>query len=247
MSLSKKLLLGFLIPVLMLIVAGTWSYMRFSTLSEGIGVLLDENDRSIQAANEMTVALERMDSAILIRSIGHENKAASILKTAESTFDTAFGLARGNVTLDGEEAILDSIKVAYEGYRSSITAHAQRGTIELYYDELYPAFLTTMHAIDRLRIVNQDEMYSEALQIADQSYRATLPGLVLVVAAILFTVLFAWLLSEYTVKPLRKLVHSVELWRSTGQYRRPDIHTGDEIQELADNLDMVDHAAARRE
>lgn len=127
MSLGKKLFLGFLIPVLMLTVSGTWSYLRFHTLSRSLQAILHENDRSIQAAREMSIALERMDSASLMILIGEGESSATVLAIADSVFEEAFVIAEGNITLDSEPAIIDSIKSAKAEYESALRPPARNG------------------------------------------------------------------------------------------------------------------------
>ncbi|MFH0881572.1 MAG: hypothetical protein V2A56_01170 [bacterium] len=247
MSLGKKLLLGFFIPVLMLLASGVWSWARFHTLSNRVQAMLVENDQSVQAAREMTVALERMDSALLLRMIGETATADSLDNDAVATFDSSLNLALNNITIYGEQAILDTIQVYYGEFRGVEAELHNSHRLDAYQQQGMPAFLRTKHAVDRLRRLNHREMYDQALLIADQAYRATLPGTILVVAAILFTLLFAWLLREHTVKPLAKLLHAVKLWPSTGHFRKPDILTGDEIEDLAESLDLVERSFGGRE
>lgn len=247
MSLGKKLFLGFLIPVLMLTVSGSWSYLRFRTLSHSLQTILHENDRSIQAAREMSIALERMDSATLMILIGDSRGADVVLEAADNALQEAFVIAKGNITLDSEPAILDSIQQAIANYRGSINQLGSSNTLDEYREKVLPKFLASQHTVNRLRRVNQEEMYENAVYMADQAYRATLPGSVLVVAAILFTVLFAWLLHEHMVKPLRRLVHAVKQWPTIGHFRKPELSTGDELEALAEGLEMVDRFSKPRE
>ncbi len=247
MSLGKKLLLGFFIPVLMLLASGVWSWARFHHLSNRVQAMLVENDQSIQAAREMTVALERMDSAMLLRMMGETATADTLDRNAVAVFDSSLKVALNNITILSEPAILDTVQQYYGDFRTIEAALRDNRQLNAYQQQAMPAFLRTKHAIDRLRLVNHQEMYDQALKIADQAYRATLPGTILVIAAILFSLLFAWLLSAHTVKPLGKLLHAVKLWPSTGHYRQPDILTGDEIEELAESLELVERTFTGRE
>ena len=246
MSLGKKLFLGFLIPVLMLFASGIWSWARFHQLTGRVQSMLVENDQSVEAAREMTVALERMDSAMLLRMIGETATADSLDDNAFNSFNTALNTALNNITIPGEQAILDTVKMFYGDFRHIEADLRNSRSLDAYQQQGMPAFLRTKHAVDRLRLLNHREMYNAALQIADQGYRATLPGTILVVAAILFTLMFAWLLQAHTVKPLAKLLHSVKLWPSTGHYRKPEILTGDEIEEISESLELVERSFGGR-
>jgi len=236
MKLGTKLGIGFTIPVVMLLAAGLWSYFRFDALSRGVDAMLRENDRSIQAANEMILALERMDSGALLYVASQRDQAASIVEQADSSFAEAFQIAEGNVTIDIEPAIVDSLRVLHSGFRSSLDALTRQPTLEQYRSEVLPAFLETKHEVSRLRRVNHVEMQDRAIQIGRRAYRASLPSVILAMAALLFTVLFAWLTHVYVVRPLAQVLHRARNLAKGQDYKGARIETGDELQELDEAL-----------
>ena len=67
MGLRLKILSGFLILVVMLIIAGIWSIYELRTVGSSVQKLLDENYRSINAAKRMILALERdIDKRVVV-------------------------------------------------------------------------------------------------------------------------------------------------------------------------------------
>lgn len=70
MSLRFKIMSGFLILALMLAIAGIWSIYELNSFGTSAEDLLDENYRSIKAAEMMLEALERQDSGILLLLFG---------------------------------------------------------------------------------------------------------------------------------------------------------------------------------
>lgn len=245
MTLGKKLMLGFIIPPLMLMAAGLWSYTRFNNLSNRVDAMLHENDRSIQAAAQMTEALERMDSATLMMVAGQPENAEPVLLDADSLFHNALRTAIGNVTIESEPIILDSLKASYETYEAAMEDFRSDPSFSVYSNEVMPAFLQTKQYIRRLRSLNADEMYSRAIYIGQQAYRATLPGTILMIAAVIFTLMFAWLIREHAVKPMRRLLKAAEQWPATGHFRNPEIETGDELEQLAEAMETVDRTFNR--
>ena len=240
MTLGKKLMLGFLIPVVMLLGAGFWSYHRFDSLRNHVDAMLAENDRSIQAAAMMTEELERMDSAALMMIAGDQANADLVRNQADSLFRHNFQLALGNITIAGETTLLDSLREAYDVFSFHLDSFETQPSIQQYNAVVGPAFETCKHYVRKLRILNADAMYDRAKYIGEQSYRATLPGMILMVGAVLFTLLFAWLIREHSVKPLRKLLKATEQWLTMDEYRNPEINTGDEIEELARTLENLE-------
>lgn len=236
MNLSRKLLLGFMIPVVMLLGSGIWSFARFHSLSDRVQNMLHENDRSIRAANTMTIALERMDSASLLRLTGDDERARAIQSDADSLFLGALRVASGNATIEGEVMLLDSLQGSFKAYRSALSLFAESPTFSAYSNTIAPRFFHVRRLLDRLHTINSEEMYDQALRVGQQAYRATLPGTILVGAAVLFTLIFAWLLHVHIVRPLRAMIASVEQWPTSGTYRPGEISTGDEVEQLHEAL-----------
>jgi len=69
MGLRTKILSEFLILTTMLLIARIWSIYELTRVGTSVQRLLDDNYKSINAANMMIEALERKDSAVLLSSI----------------------------------------------------------------------------------------------------------------------------------------------------------------------------------
>ena len=61
MGLRTKILSGFLILTMMLVVAGIWSIYELTRVGTSVQRLLDDNYKSINAGKMMIEALERED------------------------------------------------------------------------------------------------------------------------------------------------------------------------------------------
>jgi hypothetical protein len=244
-KLGPKLRIGFAIPVLMLLASGVWSYIRFDALSRGVDTMLRENDRSIRAANEMILGLERMDSGALLRVAGHASEATRIIVGADSGLTAAIEFAGGNVTNEAEPAILDSIHLAVGAFRTAVEALELDPSLESYLSDVYPAFLDAHRAMRSLRRVNEVEMESRASHIGRQAVRASLPSVVLATAAVLFTLLFAWFVRIFVVWPLRRILNGARGFVEKGEYQGGGVSTGDELQELDQVLSQACYGRER--
>ena len=74
LGLRQKLSLGFGGLLLIILIIGIQSIIYLTRLGSSIDVILQENYRSVIAAQEMKEALERMDSGILFISLGEEQQ-----------------------------------------------------------------------------------------------------------------------------------------------------------------------------
>ncbi len=239
MTLQKKLNFGFILLPILLLVAGGWSYYRFNTLSRDVQALLDEDYVSIHAAMTMTRALERMDSAALLFLSGDDSTARAILKAAEPRFAAALDTAGRNRTLPGEGKLIEGIERDIAAFRAALDDFFQAPSPDRYRRDVQPRFEAAMHSIEALRLANADAMYATALSLSESARRAGLPATIFIIAAVLFTLLFAWMTHLYIVAPLRQLLARVRRWRETGRFEPPEIETGDEIEQLAAELKEI--------
>ncbi|UCF62782.1 MAG: MCP four helix bundle domain-containing protein, partial [bacterium] len=118
MGLRIKILSGFLILALMLLIAGLWSIYELSTIGSSVQKILDDNYRSIHAAKIMKEALEREDSGILLLLLGKWEEGRAILTSADSLFNANLDLAFDNITIEGEQEQLKLIQSNYESYKN---------------------------------------------------------------------------------------------------------------------------------
>jgi len=109
LNLKTKILLGYLVVVVILVGVASWSIYNFMTLNDAINDIMVENYRSVIAAEGMMEALERQDSAELIFVFGQQEKALEIFKKNQMEFMKELSRAEDNITIAGEEEILNNI------------------------------------------------------------------------------------------------------------------------------------------
>ena len=78
-----------------------------------VDAVLADNERSLEAVAQMDVALERLDSAALLRLLDRDDEADPIDGPARARFREALAVARGNLTIDEEGRIVDAIEAAW--------------------------------------------------------------------------------------------------------------------------------------
>ncbi|MBU0754679.1 MAG: hypothetical protein KJ645_06035, partial [Planctomycetes bacterium] len=118
MGLRLKILSGFLILALMLLLAGAWSIHQMMSLGSSAQLLLDENYRSIHAAKTMLEALEREDSGLLFLLLGKWDEGRSIINSADGSFAESYEIAVNNITIQGEKELLETIRSSYDTFKS---------------------------------------------------------------------------------------------------------------------------------
>jgi len=236
MKIKFKILAGFVLIIAMLLVAGFMSIYEFSRLSKSVSALIDDNYKTIEASKTMIEALEREDSGILLLVSGQWREGREILQSADSLFYLAFNVAKNNITEKDEDKYIEKIETSYLTYKEKweppIVGTDKEGNITWYFTKLHNSFNTTKSATKDLMTLNQDSMHKEALEMKEQARRAIMPGIVAIIAALVFLVIFNFFISKYFVSPIGKIIKSLKKCNSDTQNFSAEISTNDELKEL---------------
>jgi HAMP domain-containing protein len=240
MRIKAKILLGFLILVTMLFLAGAWSIYELRTVGTSVQRLLDDNYKSISSARLMTEALDREDSAILLLLSGNWKEGREKIKSADSTFHQGFEIARNNVTIPGEKTYIDEIEKAYRAYKdlwlTPIVGTKREGNLRWYFREIHQYFLDVKVAVERLMALNDQVMYRTATDLKERAQRAVMPGVVAILAALVFTLVFNYFVNYYLVSPIIKITEGIQKFLKTDEPFQVKIESKDELHHLTTAL-----------
>jgi len=239
MSLKYKLILSFIIPAAMLLIAGFWSSLQMRSLGTKVGAMLEENERSIQYAIQMNDAIERIDNSIFAKTKEREAEFSRIFYQQRIEFDKALKMAVLNITIPGEKEALDSLLMYAPKYFQMIERLDQAPDLELYRIEMFGIYEKIIHYISKIRKMNSDAMFAAAQQVIDRANRAALPGDLIILASVVFCLLFAWLTHLYIVAPIKKIYQAVKIWQNTGIFQKPEIKSADDLHALSNELEVL--------
>lgn len=240
MRLRMKILSGFLILAIMLSIAGVWSIYELKTIGTTVQDLLNDNYRSINASKLMIEALEREDSGLLMLLLGNWEQGRKIIASADSLFQNAFAIAANNITIPGEQRYVDSIRTAYQNYKNlwmgPIINFQNQGDINWYSQSLHEPFLAVKKSVNHLATLNDQFMFRTASELQSKANRAIMPGIVAIIAALVFTFLFNFFVNYYFVSPVMKITEGVKKFLERKTPFDVTIETRDEIYDLAASI-----------
>lgn len=240
MGLRFKILLGFLTLTIMLFIAGVWSIYELNSIGSSVPKMLNENYRSIHAAKKMIESLEREDSAILLLLLGKWDEGRLILSKADSVFSEYFNLAYSNITIAGEQAHLDSIKKGYQIYKNlwqrPIVGTIKEGNINWYFQNIRPSQLSVRSSIEDFLDMNDKTMYQMATSLENRSNRAIMPGIIAIISALIFTIVFNFLVNYYVVGPILQITNRVKKFKERRTPYDVTIETKDELFNLSNEI-----------
>jgi len=246
MNLRVKILSGFLILSIMLFTAGVLSICELNKIGYSVQAILDENYKSIDASKNMIEALEREDSGVLLLMSGDWENGRSIIKEADHDFQKAFDVAENNITIPGEKEHIKTIKAAYTSYKKlwirPIVGTQREGNLKWYYDDLHQAFLKSKVAVNRLMTLNDKTMYQTASALQNRAGRAIMPGIVAIVSALVFTIIFNFFINLYVILPIKRFTVGIQNYIKSGDQAGFRVDSSDELSDLAKAIcDFIAH------
>lgn len=243
MGIRAKILTGFLILAALLLVAGAWSIYELRHIGISVQKILDENYKSIDAAKVMTEALEREDSAILLLLLGKRDEGRAIITTADDSFQKALEIARNNVTIPGEQDLVNATIKAYEEYKAlwiqPLVSTKYGGDLNWYFREVHESFLRVKLAVSNLTNINHQTMYKTASNLENRAYRATMPGIIAIVSAFVFAIVFSFLINLFIINPIIKLTSGIQDYLDGGKRLNVKVETDDEISKLISSVERL--------
>lgn len=243
MKIRTKIMLGFLILALMLAVAGAYSIYELTTIGTSVQKLLDENYRSINAAKKMIEALEREDSGVLLLLSGKWKQGRETITTAHKNFEKAFETAENNLTIEDEKKYVDRISTLYSEYRRlwnrPVVGTEYEENLNWYFEDVHQAFNSVKIAVQDLMTINDKAMYDTASNLKNRAHRAVMPGIIAILSALVFTLIFNFFVNIYIVNPILSITRSINDFITKDEPVFVDVQTKDEIAELADTVSKL--------
>ena len=237
MKIKFKILAGFIVIVVMLVVAGAMSVYEFRLLSNSINAVVSDNYKSIEASKDMMVSLERQDSGVLLYLSGDSLAGLEKIHSADIVFKKAMGIAKNNVTEQGEDSIIKNLESYYAVYcnkwNNALVLDSSHCKMENYKSDFYQTFIEVKKEINALLAINQQSMYNKASLLEEKARRVLMPGILAIITALVFFVIFNFFVTRFFVSPLKNLIIAVKNYCSTGKKEfSADIDSDDEIKEL---------------
>jgi methyl-accepting chemotaxis protein len=221
----------------MLVIAGIWSIYELNSIGTSVQDLLDENYRSIKAAEVMVEALEREDSGILLLLLGRWDEGQRIVNSGDDLFQKNYQIAENNVTVPGEGDLIEKIKQEYMVYKNHwkrpIIGTDKQGNLDWYFRILHAEFLNVKSTVNELKALNEATLYRTASDLKNRANRAVMPGTVAAISALIFSLLFTYFVNLYMVNPIRRMIRGIEDFLKGDKEFDVNVETNDEISHLS--------------
>ncbi|WP_129595899.1 sensor histidine kinase [Anaerophilus nitritogenes] len=241
-----KILGVFILIFIVLIVNSIGAITNFYRLSNSIENIMESNYKSIVAAQNMIVALERQDSAELAYMFSTDQVAANHFRDNEIEFLKWLSRAEDNITEPKEKETLQKIHKLYIQYIDKfsylIDIQKNQGTNEsrvYYYNEILPLFEQSKKVCRDLQNLNQEGMIIRKDTAHDISIKASYSTLLVATITIFIGFLLAFYLTNKIVEPIYNLIEKIKKVAEGDYQQQLDIVGNDEIAQLAQEFNVM--------
>ncbi|HIJ56460.1 MAG TPA: HAMP domain-containing protein, partial [Deltaproteobacteria bacterium] len=244
-SIKSKIFFIIVIPALILIFVIFLDYRHLSSLGRSAELILSKNYKSIQKAQQIRQILESTQNRILSTIFMNPSNFPEI-PLSNPEIKKLLSDCNDNVTESGEQQIIDSLFIDFKTYESTladlIKALNTRKQSEV--DPLSYDFITISAAVNSklndLVLINERAMESAEKRTKLLAKEALRYSIGLLILAILFTLLFSYLLSTRISRPLIRLAKSLaEIKEGSGDYPEIVSTTRDEIGFLTQEFNRL--------
>jgi len=239
-SLKTKVLIGFMMPILFLFVAGGYSIYQFNELNKSADLLVDESYNTLSALKTMTESLQDENSAILMLIIGDWEDGIIYLRSADSNFMAAFKKAERHTTIENKEIYLEEIVNSYSAFKENwkfpIVKNEGQENINWYYESVHNNLAQVIEDVNAFVEINEKYMYEEATVIKNNSKRAIIPGIVAIIAAVVYLLMLNFFITKFMISPINRITYSIKNFHFGSKSFDAKISSNDEIKELEKSI-----------
>ncbi|MGC1310236.1 MAG: ATP-binding protein [Phormidesmis sp.] len=241
MKLQAKILSGYAASLMLVVLVGLWGVFNLWRLGQASEEILQDNYRSIRAADGMIDALERQDSATLILLLNEDASGLELFREYEVLFLQRLGRAKDNVTLADEPETLAALESAYQAYLTSVDRLIAQGTnsTATYEQVVRPAFESVRENAAQLREINQTAMAEASDRTSRTSQGAIISVAIAGLSAAVAGFIISWILSRNLVRPVKAMQSATEKIADGDYDIQLAVNSKDELGQLAEEINIM--------
>jgi NtrC-family two-component system sensor histidine kinase KinB len=239
MKLRTKILGGYGLILLLLILVWAMAVLSLYRLGRAGEAILTENQASVLAAENMIDHIERQDSAALLVLLGYKDMGLAQFRDNQVEFSQWLGRARDNVTLEGEAQVIGAIDSGYRVFLEdfaeleNLFAKNKSEAETFYHQQLLPRFHQVRADCFNLREMNQHAMEEASLRAHRLSVRTIWSMSAIGAASGLLGLVMSILLSGILVRPLAAMTRVTKNLADGNYDTHLEVRSTDELGLLA--------------
>ncbi|MHB8419741.1 MAG: HAMP domain-containing sensor histidine kinase [Myxococcales bacterium] len=243
MNLRQKLLLALLPMVATLVAIGTISVHTARLLGRSSQSILEDNYRSVLAAERMQAALDGMEDAAVFLALGERERGLRRARESRPRFEAELDAQQHNITEVGEA---EATRELADGWRQYLELFNRLlGTADLadvrrsYLGTLEPEAETVRAAAAQVLAINEDAMVRKSEAAHREMQRADELLLFATALALLLGVVASGAFTARLLRPLSVLTQAVRRLGDGDLQARAVVRGNDEVAQLARDFNVM--------
>jgi len=244
-TLRRKILTGYATVLGLAGIVLGLALLNIVRLGSASDDILQENYRSILAAEQMLNALSVQENAAMQLVIGVDLTDVARFSAAEKQFLLWLERAKANVTIDGEPEILERIENGYSEFLFRLaefrTVHQgdRQAGAQFHQDALEPLAMAVRRACEDLHELNRRTMEASSRRAHDIARTAVWSTTILGIVVIGGAVMASLWLSDRLVRPVRSLTQATERIAAGHYDIAIEPESCDEVGQLAQKFNVM--------
>lgn len=254
-SIKTKFFIIILIPALILIVVIYLDYVHLNSLGRSAEHILSKNYKSIQAAQQIRQLIDGNRNLLLMslfqKTSGNQQGSPFVVDIS-----SLLRICKDNITEIGEKQVIDKLFENYQKYKPLYSNFITDTEHPIKVDQKFHEFLSLtaflIADLNELVLINEKAMEDADRQTRQVARKGMQYSMGLLCAAILFAIIFSYILSSRVSRPLTRLAQSLALIKEgKGEYPRIPVTSYDEIgfltsefNRLFERLEVYDQLSA---
>lgn len=246
MGIRKKIFIGFVIVGFILFLSGIISVFQLVGMEKSISGMLSDNVKSVQISKYMMDAVEAQSWSILDIITKEKVGDDARLHFHEADFEGLISRARNNLTVEGEQEVVDSLEASYNVYYKaarnldSLFTLPQLDRRITWFVELYqPAYLQFNASIQKLKAINQNALFENSMKLEANFYRMLMPPIIAIAAGLFLIILFNYFVNLYFISPILRINKGIKLFLNNKISYTVTVDTKDEINDLNEEVKIL--------
>ena len=238
-SIRYKLLFVFIFVIMILVIISSWAVYNFGRLSGSIDNIMISNYKSIEAAQQMAVSVERQDSIELSMLLLNNENDVTDFKSSEAEFLKNLAAAsykkkeknEGNIIKNLDENYMEYLKL-YENFREQLIQNNHEEARNMYMNKILPMFEKVKENIRELQLVNHKGMLNRKDNAKYDSEKAVFSTLFISAVSIIFSLAAMLMVINSILNPIHNLIKQMKKVAQRNYDIKIDLKRKDEIGEL---------------
>lgn len=237
---KRKVIWGFICIGSLLFLSGIISSGELIKLNRTTSSLLSQSKGNIELSKTMLDAVQEQNTALLMSITDTTKTSDSLLHDALATFELSLTQTERSFSAMGVDLPeLQNVKRSAAYYNNVVIT--ARDTVSLeWFSHVYK---TTYHnltgAIKDFMVANENHIVDFATQIERNAYRSSMVGIISLAGGVLLIVIFYFMLNNFFISPILRIVRSLKGYVERGVPFKADISTHDEMLILRDLINSL--------